>query len=154
MNRPFVYLVELRDSANSTLARYQSRWVGKTVTWENSSWQHVPGMEASGISSGQAAGSQAAISLPLTAVYYDIARRVFNPPGIAVIRKYDLNPNLSDDGPQPYMVEIGNCIGQVIQMTNTTSQISLVLGSVLSPTGASFVPRTITTQLAGSLITI
>jgi hypothetical protein len=147
MYRPFVYLIEIRDHlSQTTLARWQSRWVEEAITWDGQQWRYLAGLAASGVVSGQTIGAQASIALPLTHETLALATQIASPPGIAVIRKYDLVE--ATDTSQ--MLEVGNCIGQVTQITKTDTGLTFALGSSISPIGASFVPRTVTTELIGN----
>ena len=129
-----------------TLAAWQSRWIEQTITWNSKPWRYLAGLQVSGIVSGQAIGSQVTIILPFTMETINLAERIASPPGIAIVSKCDLCE--ATDTSQ--MLEIGNCIGQITQITVTDTQITFALGSSISPIGASFVPRTFTTELMGN----
>lgn len=147
MTRPFVYFIEIKDPQGGfTLARWQTRWIEQTISWEAVEWRYMPGLTASGVVSGQTIGSQASIIVPFTSETYDLAKKIASPPGIAIARKYDL----VDAVDTSQMVEIGNYMGQVTQIIRTDVSITFNLGLAISPIGASFPPRTVTTELIGN----
>jgi hypothetical protein len=149
MSRPSAFFVELKNSeASFTYARWQSRWIEQVVTWEGQQWFYQR-MRVTGVMSGQSLGAQAEIQIPLTDIAHNLMNILQYPPGIAIIRKYHMNANYTTVAPHPTQVVVAETVGQIVQVSRTMSEISIAIGSSLTPVGASFVPRRYTTRLIG-----
>ena len=149
MARPRAYFAQHQDSTGSfTYARWQSLWIEQAVTWDSQLWLYQK-MVVSGIMSGQAVGAQAQLQVDLTVATDQLAQTLEYPPGIIKLEEYHLDDSLPITAPQAGQVKVAETIGQVVQVARTTSNLTFVVGSALSPAGSSFVPRRATTRLIG-----
>ena len=154
MSRPVAYFVELLDSSGEfAYARWQSRWIEESVTWNNNTWKYQR-MIVSGILSGNTLGSQTQLNVPLTIQTDSLSKALEYPPGIIKIEEYHLNDSLPLSAPQVDQILVNQTLGNVTQVSKTTSEVQFTIGLALSPGGSSFVPRRATTRLIGLGITL
>ena len=148
MARGQAAFIELLDEGGTTRARWQSFWVDQSVTWEGKSWDYQQ-LDWAGITSGQATGEQAAITLPRLPSVQALMKQALYGPWVAKLRVYQFDETADAGSPQAAQILVGSTVGQVVSASATVTGITLKLGSALSPVGAQFPPRTATSALIG-----
>lgn len=135
--------------AGATYQRWQSYYVGSTVTMSSASWIYQQ-FDADGITSGQGA-SEAAMSivLPATQLVVDAVERALREAHLAELALYEFDPELGNSSPQAAQVLVAGFTGEVVSASATLSTITMSLGSSLSPVGAQIPPRQFSTRLIG-----
>lgn len=133
-----VALVDLA-AGGITYRRWQNHWLDKIVTWESQQWEYQQ-LEWAGLTAGAAAtAEQATISLPALPSIEAILAAARVQRWLVTLRVYrfpDAAPGLT--GPPATMDLIGSALGEIVGMSATQTQITLRLGSALSPVGAQF----------------
>jgi len=145
-----VAFLELTSSAGEVMARWQSRWIGATVTFEGQAWSYVD-LDWDAIASGaQSDASQAALTfvgLPTTlSVLLEAQENGWR----GRLRVYFYPAD--DDGPSPpaSMVLTASARGLVSVASYNMTQIQVSLLSAQIPIGgASFPPRRADQSLIG-----
>lgn len=144
-----VLLVEIRDEAENLIDRWQSFWLEQSIEWDGVSWRYQQ-MDWAGITSGQATGAQASLTLPRLPSLDALTQRAVAGPWMITLRLYQFND--SDEvvsfPPLPFLL-IGAAIGQVTRFSGGLTSVTWQLGSALSPVGSQFPPRTATDGLIG-----
>jgi hypothetical protein len=142
--------VELQDEAGNLMDRWQSCWIEQTVTWEGQAWRYQQ-MEWAGITSGQATGAQASITMPRLPSVDALTGRAVAGPWLAFLLVYQFpdDEGASTASPPADMILVGSTVGQVVKFSGGLTEVTWQLGSALSPVGAQFPPRTATDGLIG-----
>jgi hypothetical protein len=135
--------------ADDTYQRWQSFYVNQAVTWDGASWEFQP-FETNGITAGLS-GDETSVTLTMPALpaLLEAANAARNLERLVELKIYTFDPAIDDEAPQAGQQLLATFIGQVVDASATLSQISLALGSALTPVGASIPPRTMTTRLIG-----
>jgi len=140
--------LELGDGFGTTFARWQSYAIDQIVSWDSQSWTYQQ-LDWAGITSGQAVGDQASITLPAVPSVLQLTERARAGAWVATLRVIQWDEELSSTPPASGYVLAASCVGQVIGAGGSLTQIAWKLGSALSPIGAQFPPRTAITALVG-----
>ena len=143
-----VAFVELTDGQGTTYARWQSYWLDQAVTFLTQSWQYQQ-MDWAGVVSGVSTGEQASITVPATPSIRALVERALSGTWLAILTVYSCDEELADAGPPTEMILVGSAIGEVVAGGGGLTSITMQLGSALSPVGAQFPPRTMTTPMIG-----
>ncbi len=133
----------------TTYQRWQSYYVGSTVTMGGVSWIYQQ-FDADGVTSGQGA-SEAAMSivLPATQLVVDAVEQALREAQLAELQLFEFDPELNNSTPQAAQVLVAAFTGEVVSASATLNTITLSLGSSLSPVGAQIPQRNYTTRLIG-----
>jgi hypothetical protein len=139
------------DNAGTYL-RWQSYYVGQTVTWTGQSWSYFP-FQVDGLIGGTPTGDGGiTIQVPATTVavkeFEDALR--FN--RLCEVLLYEFSTVLSQNQPQSGQLLIGQFVGEVVSVGGSFSSLSVRLGSSLAPVGAQVPPRKFTNELIGAPI--
>jgi hypothetical protein len=157
MARAQAQYLRIYDLAGTTYERWQNYYSGKTVTSQGQSWDHEPFL-ADGLVTGTR-GDEAEITVSVAATIRVV--RAFeaslNNGRLVDVATYAFNPALGNDEPQPLFffgdvkrqLLISQFTGQVVSASGGISNLSISLGSALSPVGAQVPPRKFTTAIMG-----
>lgn len=140
--------VSLGDGFGTIYARWQSYWVDAVVSWSSQQWSYQQ-LDWAGITSGQAVGDQAALTLPAVPSVLAMTERALAGPWVATLSVIQFDESAASSGPPATTVLAASCVGEVIGASASLTQITWKLGSALSPVGAQFPPRTAITALIG-----
>lgn len=140
--------LELGDGSGTVFARWQSYAIDQLVSWDSQSWTYQQ-LDWAGITSGQAVGDQASITLPAVPSVLQLTEQARAGPWVATLRVIQWDEELSSTPPASGYVLAASCVGQVIGAGGGLTQITWRLGSALSPIGAQFPPRTAITSSIG-----
>jgi len=137
-------------SGNTTYQRWQSYYVNSSVTWEGASWAYQD-FDADGITAGEVQ-SEASISvtLPATTNVIEVVLQALNEARLAELRLYEFDAILGNSTPQAGQTLIASYLGEVVGVSGGFTQITMELGSSISPVGAQVPPRKFTTKLIGA----
>jgi len=137
-------------SGNTTYQRWQSYYVNSSVTWEGASWAYQD-FDADGITAGEVQ-SEASISvtLPATTNVMEVVLQALNEARLAELRLYEFDAILGNSTPQAGQTLIASYLGEVVGVSGGFTQITMELGSSISPVGAQVPPRKFTTKLIGA----
>lgn len=131
-----------------TVERWHSYWAG-SVSWESQSWEYQPFI-AEGFTDGLT-GSESGVTVSApgtTRIVQAFDAAIFRG-RIAELRLYQFQPSQGNDAPQAGQTLIGQFTGQVVGGGGSLTNVSIELGSALSPVGAQFPPRVFTTAIMG-----
>jgi hypothetical protein len=140
--------LELSDGFGTTLARWQSYGIEQVISWDGQSWAYQQ-FDWAGITSGQAVGDQATITLPALPSVLALTPRALAGAWVASLRVIQWDDEASANPPASGYVLAASCVGQVVGASGTLTQQIWRLGSALSTIGAQFPPRSATTALIG-----
>jgi hypothetical protein len=140
--------LEIGDGFGAVFARWQSYAIEEVITWDGQSWSYQQ-FDWAGITSGQAVGDQATITLPALPSVLELTPRSLAGAWVAFLRIIQWDDEASTNPPASGYVLAASCVGQVVGASGTLTQQTWRLGSALSPIGAQFPPRTATTALIG-----
>jgi hypothetical protein len=140
--------LEIGDGFGATFARWQSYVIDQIVSWDSQSWTYQQ-LDWAGITSGQAVGDQASITLPAVPSVLQLTEQARAGAWVATLRVIQWDEELSSTPPASGYVLAASCVGQVIGANGSLTQITWRLGSALSPIGSQFPPRTAITALIG-----
>jgi len=134
---------------DATYQRWQSYYVGSTVTWSSASWIYQQ-FDCDGITSGQGAAEAAmSVTLPATAMVVDVVEQALMQSWLAELLLYEFDPTGNNTTPQASQVLVASFVGEVVSGTGGLTSITMALGSSLSPIGAQIPPRSYSTRLIG-----
>jgi len=140
--------LEIGDGFGTTFARWQSHAIDQIVSWNSQSWTYQQ-LDWAGITSGQAVGDQASLTLPAVPSVLGLTERARTGVWVATLRVIQWDEELSSTPPASGYVLAASCVGQVIGAGGSLTQITWKLGSALAPIGSQFPPRTAITALIG-----
>ena len=137
-------------SGTTTYQRWQSYYVNTSVTYDSAVWAYQP-FDADGITAGEVQ-SEASISvrLPATTNAIEVALQALDEARLAELQLYEFDTLLGNSTPQAAQSLIASYIGEVVGISGSFTQLSMELGSSLSPIGAQVPPRTFSSQLVGA----
>jgi len=137
------------DGFGTIFARWQSYWIDAITSWDSQSWTYQQ-LDWAGVTSGQAMGEQATLTLPAVPSILDMTERALAGPWVVSLRviQFDEEAASSTAPPATYTLA-ASCVGEVISASAGLTTMTWKLGSALSPVGAQFPPRTGTTPLIG-----
>lgn len=137
-------------SGTTTYQRWQSYYVNTSVTYDGAVWAYQP-FDADGITAGEVQ-SEASISvrLPATTNAIEVALQALDEARLAELQLYEFDTLLGNATPQAEQSLIASYIGEVVGISGSFTQLSMELGSSLSPIGAQVPPRTFSSQLVGA----
>jgi hypothetical protein len=140
--------VELGDGFGTTFARWQSYWIDQIVSWDGQSWTYQQ-LDWAGVTSGQATGDQATLTLPAVPSVLALTEQALAGPWVATLRVIQFDETSADTGPPAAYALAASCVGEVIGASGSLTSRTWKLGSALSPVGCQFPPRTAITPLIG-----
>jgi len=137
-------------SGNTTYQRWQSYYVNTSVSYGGAVWayQHF---DADGITAGEVQ-SEASISvtLPATTNVIEVVLQSLNEARLAELRIYEFDTIFGNSTPQGGQTLIASYLGEVVGVSGSFTQITMQLGSSISPVGAQVPPRKFSTKLIGA----
>lgn len=140
--------VKLGDGYGTTFARWQSFWIDALVSWDSQQWSYQQ-FDWAGVTSGQAVGDQASLTLPAVPSVLDLTEQALRGPWVATLVVLQFDEEAASSGPTADAVTVASCVGEVISASANLTQITWRLGSALAPIGTQFPPRTAITALIG-----
>jgi phage-related protein len=150
MARAEAQYMRIFDSAGTTYFRWQSYYVGSTVTWSSQSWEYHP-FSANGLVSGQTGGaSSLQVSMPATAEAVQAIEAALTNVRLVEIKQYSFDPTEGNATPQAGQTLMASFIGEVVGASGGLTQLDFELGSILAPIGAQVPPRKYTSILIGA----
>jgi hypothetical protein len=137
-------------SGDTTYQRWQSYYVNTSVSYGGDVWAYQP-FDADGITAGEVQ-SEASISvtLPATTNVVEVVLQALNQARLAELRIYEFDTIFGNSTPQSGQTLIASYLGEVVGVSGSFTQITMELGSSLSPVGAQVPPRKFTTKLIGA----
>jgi hypothetical protein len=140
--------VSLSDGFGTVYARWQSYWIDAVVSWSSQQWSYQQ-LDWAGVTSGQAVGDQASLTLPAVPSVLGMTERALAGPWVATLSVIQFDESAASSGPPATTVLAASCVGEVIGASASLTQLTWKLGSALAPIGAQFPPRTAITALIG-----
>ena len=139
----------LGDGFGTVFARWQSYWIDQVVSWDSQSWTYQQ-LDWAGVTSGQAMGDQATLTLPAVPSVLQMTEAALAGPWVATLRVIQFDEETAGSTPPAVnYVLAASCVGEIIGASATLTTMTWKLGSALSPVGAQFPPRTAITPLIG-----
>ena len=137
-------------SGNTTYQRWQSYYVNTSVTWDGASWAYQD-FDADGITAGEVQSeSSISVTLPATTNVMEVVLQALNEARLAELQIYEFDTTLGNSTPQAGQTLIASYLGEVVGVSGSFTQITMELGSSISPVGAQVPPRKFTTKLIGA----
>lgn len=140
--------MELSDGFGAVFVRWQSYWIDAVTAWDGQAWAYQQ-LDWAGITSGQATGDQATLTLPAVPSVLTMTEAALAGPWVATLRVIQFDETAGATAPPAAYVLAASCVGEVIGASATLTQVTWRLGSALSPVGVQFPPRTALTALIG-----
>jgi hypothetical protein len=136
-------------NGSTTYQRWQSYYVGQTVTWSSGSWLYQQ-FDCDGFTAGQGSSEASlSVTLPATQFVVDQVERALREAWLAELSLYEFDPLLGNATPQAAQALVAAYTGEVVSASGSLTTITISLGSSLSPVGAQVPPRQFTTRLIG-----
>lgn len=150
MARAQSQFLRIYDTAGTTYQRWQNWYSNKIVSWDSASWVYLA-FTASGIASGITGDeSGITITLPATEIVVQAVQLAMEQARLFEIETYEFDTDTAGTtAPDAGQVLIARFLGQIASASESDFEYRLQLGSTLSPVGAQFPPRTMTTNLIG-----
>ena len=148
MDRGQAAFLVIGDGYNTIYRRWQSYWVDAVVPWGGYSWTYQQ-LDWAGVTSGQAVGDQATLTLPAVPSVQALTEAALAGPWLAVLDVIQFDEAAAAAGPSAAYTLVASCAGEIIGASASLTQITWRLGSALAPVGAQFPPRTAITPLIG-----
>lgn len=149
MSRAQSQYLRIFDAGNATSQRWQSYYAYRPVTWAAVEWSYVP-FTADGFTAGVSGDeTSVSVSAPATPIVQQAFERAILNGEFVEMLLYEFDAEISNITPLASQVLIGSFTGQVVGGTATAATMTLQLGSALSPVGAQFPPRKLTTAIMG-----
>jgi hypothetical protein len=141
--------LRIYSTGGATLHRWQSYYSYRPVTWDNAEWAYVP-FTADGFTAGVSGDeTNVTVSAPAIPLVQEVFEQAVINGQFAEMLLYQFNSEVSNLAPLEDQTLIGRYVGQVVGGTTTATTFALQLGSALSPVGAQFPPRVLTTDIMG-----
>ena len=149
MARAQAQYLRIYDATGVTHQRWQSYYVSSTVSWGSAAWQYVP-FAADGFTAG-ISGDETDISVtaPATTTLIAAFEAAINNGRLVDLSIYQFDTLLGNASPQAAQQLIAAFTGQVVGGAGGLTNITVQLGSALSPIGAQVPPRKLITQIIG-----
>lgn len=149
MARALAQYLRIYDAIGTTLHRWVSYYGYRSVTWAGETWEYQQ-FEADGFTAG-ASGDEANVTVsaaatPAVSIAFEAA--IFDGHFVEMLL-YEFNSTGGQVAPPTSQTLIAAFTGQAVGGTSTATRMLLQLGSALSPVGAQFPPRTLTTAIMG-----
>ena len=136
--------------SGGTYSRWQSYYIGSSVTWSGVTWSYHP-FDAKGLLSGQTGGASSLdVSIPATSTAVAAIEAALVNVRLVEITMYDFDTTNGNDSPQTAQTLIASFTGEVVAASGSLTQLTLKLGSILAPVGAQVPPRKYTSVLIGA----
>ena len=136
-------------TGSTTYHRWQSYYVGQTVSWDSGSWLYQQ-FDCDGITAGQGSTEAAlSVTLPATQFVVDQVERALREGWLCELSLYEFDPTAGNTTPQAAQVLVAAFTGEVVSASGGLTTITVALGSSLSPVGAQIPWRQFTTRLIG-----
>lgn len=137
------------DAQGIDYQRWQSYYGNITVSFNSKEWLFMP-FEADGFTAGTT-GEEASISIkaPATAPVVEAFNAAITAGRFCELSYYQFDSSLGNSSPQAGQVLTARYIGQVVGGSATATELTLQLGSALSPVGVQVPPRRLTTEIMG-----
>jgi hypothetical protein len=136
------------DGFGTVFARWQSYWIDAITSWDGQSWTYQQ-LDWAGVTSGQAMGEQATLTLPAVPSVLQMTERALAGPWVVALRVLQFDEEVGTTAPPATYTLAASCVGEVISASASLTTMTWKLGSALSPVGAQFPPRTAITPLIG-----
>jgi hypothetical protein len=149
MARATIQYLRIFTTDSVTLHRWQRYSSERTIVWNGDRWIYVKftadGFTA-GVSGDETNVTVTAPATPLVQQAFEDA--MFNGYFVEMML-YQFNSEFSNIVPVDSQTLIGRYVGQVVGGIMRATTMTLQLGTALSPVGAQFPPRTLTTAIMG-----
>ena len=141
--------LRIYTAAGTTLQRWQSFYSYRSVVWDNATWEYQQ-FTADGFTAG-ASGDEtnvlvSAPATPIVTAAFETA--IFNGQFVEMLQ-YEFAAVAGGINPSEGQALIAAFNGQVVGGMCSATNFTLQLGSALSPVGAQFPPRKLTTAIMG-----
>jgi hypothetical protein len=134
----------------TTYQRWQNYYVNQTVTWQATSWQYFPFAVDGFVGGSSGSGNNAAIVVPATTDAVVLFEQALSGNWLCQVNMYEFSTQLTQAQPQSSQLLIGSIIGEIIRISGSFTELTITLGSSLSPVGAQVPPRKFTNALIGA----
>lgn len=134
----------------ATYVRWQSYYVGQTVTLDSQSWSYNPFVANGLIGGTSGTDTGVTIEVPATSAAVTAFEAALELNRLCEIKLFEFDSRLSQAAPQAAQLTIGVFVGEVISVSGSFSLFQIRLGSSLAPVGAQAPPRKFTTELIGA----
>lgn len=136
-------------SGATTYKRWQSYYVGSTVTWSSQSWTYHP-FEADGLVQGQVGNDRLTLTVPATVEAVSSFEAALGDGRLVELSLYEFDTNLGNETPQAAQVLVASYLGEVAAVEGDFTELQVDLGSSLAPVGSQVPPRKYTNILIGN----
>jgi len=137
-------------SGSITYQRWQSYYVNTSVSYSGAIWAYQP-FDADGLTAGEAQSeSSISVRIPATANVIEVVLQALNNARLAELQLYEFDTLLGNSSPQSGQSLIASYLGEVVGVKGSFTEITMELGSSLSPIGAQAPPRKFASKLIGS----
>lgn len=136
-------------AGGATLHRWQSYYSYRPVNFDGAEWSYVP-FTADGFTAG-VSGDEASVTVTAPAI--PLVQQAFDQAALegqfVEMLMYQFDSAVSNLAPLASQTLIGRFVGQAVGGIMTATTMALQLGTALSPVGAQFPPRKLTTAIMG-----
>ena len=149
MARAQAQYLRIFDTAGVTYERWQSYYATGAVTWDDEIWSYVP-FAADGFTAGiNVDDADISVTAPATRLVVVALEKAIRQALLVQLEIYDFDPTDGNSTPQEEQELIAAYIGQVTGGSSSLTNITVQLGSALSPVGSQVPPRKFTTYIMG-----
>lgn len=139
----------ITNAGGTVVQRWQSYYGNTTVTFNGQAWAYVP-FSAEGFTEGISGDeSNISISAPAITLVVEAFNAAILNGHIVELSIYQFDPELGNATPQAGQVLMGTFVGQASGGGGSLTELTLQLGSAISPVGAQIPPRKFTTSIMG-----
>lgn len=144
--------LDLSTAGGVVVYRWQSRWIGATVSWESQSWEHQR-FEFEGLASGGiSTAAQVSLRFAMLPAVFAVLRQAHRQNWMGRLRVYQYRAAVNGAGPPATaseMVLTGTMAGIISIEQYGATEITVRLSSGQLPRGDQFPPRRANQALIG-----
>jgi hypothetical protein len=149
MSRAQSQYLRIFDATGTTRHRWQSYYAYRPAQWAGETWDYQA-FVADGFTAGVSGDeTNVSVSAPATPMVSESFERAILNGEFVEMLLYEFNAGSGNLNPQSGQTLIGSYTGQAVGGTATATTITMQLGTALSPVGAQFPPRKLTTAIMG-----
>ena len=147
MARALAQYLEITDPSGIARHRWQNYYINSNVSYSGKIWIYQE-FSADGLVDGQQTSLN--VTMPATLLVRTMLDSALSEGWLVEVFGYQFDMIESNTAPLTNQTLTGSFLGEVIRARGGLYELSMELGSSLSPVGAQFPPRKLTTQLVGT----
>ena len=148
-NRGQAQYLRIYTSGGADHKLWQNFYVNTNVTLSSKVYSYFP-FEWNGVGESSAlSGQTVSIRMPATSSAISCFETAFKNQQLCLVSTYEFDSRLGVDVPQSSQTLIAEFLGYVASMNGSFTELTVELGSTLTPIGAQIPSRTATNELVG-----